>query len=119
MLELWYLCVLVSVVKQKLALLKIYRSTCNLLYLMSCKVDRSTGGRWEVAKEKAYSEVHLRLDAEEGENDLYRLDRQRAGNEGQQVRMIKDRTGNVPMSEESVFRRWEEYFEELMNEENE
>ncbi|KAK3507513.1 hypothetical protein QTP70_028066 [Hemibagrus guttatus] len=37
----------------------------------------------------------------------------------QQVRVIKDRDGRVLTSEESVQRRWKEYFEELMNEENE
>ena len=33
--------------------------------------------------------------------------------------MIKDAVGNVLPSEESVLRRWKEYFEELMNRENE
>ena len=33
--------------------------------------------------------------------------------------MIKDRDGNVPVSEESLLRRWKEYFEELMNKKNE
>ncbi|KAK3533240.1 hypothetical protein QTP70_013659 [Hemibagrus guttatus] len=57
----------------------------------------------------------------EGEKDLYRLARQRDrdGKDVQQVRVIKDRDGRVLTSEESVQRRWKEYFEELMNEENE
>ncbi|KAK3519500.1 hypothetical protein QTP70_032799, partial [Hemibagrus guttatus] len=45
------------------------------------------------AKQKAYDELYTRLDTREGKKDLY--------------------------SEESVQRRWKEYFEELMNEENE
>ncbi|KAK3556575.1 hypothetical protein QTP70_010770 [Hemibagrus guttatus] len=49
------------------------------------------------AKQKAYDEMYTRLDTREGEKDLYR----------------------VLTSEESVQRRWKEYFEELMNEENE
>ncbi|KAK3528365.1 hypothetical protein QTP86_034135 [Hemibagrus guttatus] len=49
------------------------------------------------AKQKAYEELYTRLDTREGEKDLYR----------------------VLTSEESVQRRWKEYFEELMNEENE
>ncbi|KAK3533866.1 hypothetical protein QTP70_032986 [Hemibagrus guttatus] len=55
--------------------------------------------KWEVskAKQKAYEELYTRLDTREGEKDLYR----------------------VLTSEESVQRRWKEYFEELMNEENE
>ncbi|KAK3524772.1 hypothetical protein QTP86_004217 [Hemibagrus guttatus] len=69
------------------------------------------------AKQKAYDELYTRLDTREGEKDLYRLARQRDrdGKDVQQVRVIKDRDG----SEESVQRRWKEYFEELMNEENE
>ena len=37
----------------------------------------------------------------------------------QQVRVMKGRHGNVLTSEESVLRRWKEYFEGLMTEENE
>ncbi|KAK3568688.1 hypothetical protein QTP86_013448 [Hemibagrus guttatus] len=73
------------------------------------------------AKQKAYDELYTRLDNREGEKDLYRLTRQRDrdGKDVQQVRVIKDRDGRVLTSEESVQRRWKEYFEELMNEENE
>ncbi|KAK3539783.1 hypothetical protein QTP70_013216 [Hemibagrus guttatus] len=73
------------------------------------------------AKQKAYDELYTRLDTREGERDLYRLARQRDrdGKDVQQVRVIKDRDGRVLSSEESVQRRWKEYFEELMNEENE
>ncbi|KAK3548620.1 hypothetical protein QTP70_015565, partial [Hemibagrus guttatus] len=73
------------------------------------------------AKQMAYDELYTRLDTREGEKDLYRLARQRDrdGKDVQQVRVIKDRDGSVLTSEESVQRRWKEYFEELMNEENE
>ncbi|KAK3566754.1 hypothetical protein QTP86_004437 [Hemibagrus guttatus] len=73
------------------------------------------------AKQKTYDELYTRLDTREGEKDLYRLARQRDrdGKDVQQVRVIKDRDGRVLTSEESVQRRWKEYFEELMNEENE
>ncbi|KAK3545695.1 hypothetical protein QTP70_011252 [Hemibagrus guttatus] len=73
------------------------------------------------AKQKAYDELYTRLDTRAGEKDLYRLARQRDrdGKDVQQVRVIKDRDGRVLTSEESVQRRWKEYFEELMNEENE
>ncbi|KAK3550749.1 hypothetical protein QTP70_004592 [Hemibagrus guttatus] len=73
------------------------------------------------AKQKAYDELYTRLDTREGEKDLYRLSRQRDrdGKDVQQVRVIKHRDGRVLTSEESVQRRWKEYFEELMNEENE
>ncbi|KAK3545483.1 hypothetical protein QTP70_007728 [Hemibagrus guttatus] len=73
------------------------------------------------AEQKAYDELYTRLDTRKGQKDLYRLARQRDrdGKDVQQVRVIKDRDGRVLTSEESVQRRWKEYFEELMNEENE
>ncbi|MCJ8749343.1 hypothetical protein PDJAM_G00175160 [Pangasius djambal] len=73
------------------------------------------------AKQEAYDELYTRLDTREGQKDLYRLARQRDrdGKDVQQVGVIKDRDGRVLTSEESIQRRWKEYFEELMNEKNE
>ncbi|KAG2459279.1 PKHN1 protein, partial [Polypterus senegalus] len=73
------------------------------------------------AKKKVYDEFYERLDTKDGEKDLYRLARQRdrAGKNVQQVRVIKDKDGNILTSEEGVLSRWEEYFDRLMNEENE
>ncbi|MCJ8728282.1 hypothetical protein PDJAM_G00002700 [Pangasius djambal] len=97
-------------------------------------MDRTEGNRQEYkelqrrvkrevskAKQEAYDELYTRLDTREGQKDLYRLARQRDRDEKdvQQVRVIKDRDGSMLTSEESVQRRWKEYFEELMNEENE
>ncbi|KAK3570013.1 hypothetical protein QTP86_009167 [Hemibagrus guttatus] len=70
------------------------------------------------AKQKAYDELYTRLDTREGEKDLYRLARQR-DRDGKDVQQVRVRDGRVLTSEESVQRRWKEYFEELMNEENE
>ena len=42
----------------------------------------------------------------------------RAGKDVQHVRVIKDENGNVMINSEAVLKRWEEYFEKLMNEEN-
>ncbi|KAK3543943.1 hypothetical protein QTP70_031851 [Hemibagrus guttatus] len=84
---------------------------------LQCRVKREVSK----AKQKAYDELYTRLETREGEKDLYRLARQRDrdGKDVQQVRVIKDRDGRVLTSEESVQRRWKEYFEELMNEEDE
>ncbi|XP_051793709.1 uncharacterized protein LOC127530597 [Acanthochromis polyacanthus] len=77
----------------------------------------------EVAKAKqgAYDDLYARLDSKEGETDLYRLTRQRDrdGKDVQQVRVIKDKDGSVLTGANSVMGRWKEYFEELMDEENE
>ncbi|KAE8288333.1 hypothetical protein D5F01_LYC12200 [Larimichthys crocea] len=79
--------------------------------------------RVEVAKAKqgAYDDLYARLDSKEAVTDLYRLARQRDrdGKDVQQSRMIKDRDGSVLTGASSVMGRWKEYFEELMNEENE
>ncbi|KAK3529639.1 hypothetical protein QTP70_032515 [Hemibagrus guttatus] len=82
------------------------------------KEDKET---WWWNEEVQDSVQRKRLDTREGEKDLYRLARQRDGDgkDVQQVRVIKHRDGRVLTSEESVQRRWKEYFEELMNEENE
>ena len=73
------------------------------------------------AKSKAYDELYEGLDTKEGEKTLYRLARQRhqAGKDVQQVRMMKDKDGNVTTDDESVLRMWKEYYMGLMNEENE
>ena len=72
------------------------------------------------AKSKTYDELYEELDTKEGEKTLYRLARQRhqAGKDVQQVRMMKDKDGNVMTDEERVLRIWKEYYMGLMNEEN-
>ena len=44
--------------------------------------------------------------------------RDRAGKDVQHVRVIKNENGNVMANSEAVLKRWKEYFEKLMNEEN-
>ncbi|XP_063845352.1 uncharacterized protein LOC135091542 [Scylla paramamosain] len=73
----------------------------------------------EVAK--AYEELYEKLNTKEKEKDLYRLARQRDrdGRDVQHVKMIKDADKNILTREENVLKRWKEYFEDLMNIENE
>ena len=73
-----------------------------------------------MAKGRAYDNLYARLETKEGEKELYRLARQRdrAGNDVQHVRVIKDKNGNVMVNSKAVLKRWKEYFEILMNEEN-
>ena len=80
-----------------------------------------------------------RLETKEGEKELYRLARQRdrARKDVQHVRVIKDENGGMLMvnleamvmvnsvnllmlmvNSEAVLKRWKEYFEKLMSEEN-
>ena len=73
-----------------------------------------------MAKGRAYDNLYERLETKEGKKELYRLARQRdrAGKDVQHVRVIKDENGNVMINPEAVLKRWKEYFEKLMNEEN-
>ena len=73
-----------------------------------------------MAKGCAYDNLYARLETKEGEKELYRLARQRnrAGKDVQHVRVIKDKNSNVIVNSEAVLKRWKEYFEKLMNEEN-
>ena len=73
-----------------------------------------------MAKGCVYDDLYARLVTKEGEKELYRLARQRdrAGKDVQHMRVIKDENGNVTVNSEAVLKRWKEYFEKLMNEEN-
>ena len=73
-----------------------------------------------MAKECAYDNLYARLETKEGEKELYRLARQRdrAGKDVQHVRLVKDENSNVMVNSEAVLKRWKEYFEKLMKEEN-
>ena len=73
-----------------------------------------------MAKGRAYDDLYARLETKECEKKLYRLARQgdRAGKDVQHVRVIKDENGNVMINSEAVLKRWKEYFEKSMNEEN-
>ena len=56
----------------------------------------------------------------EQKKELYRLARQRnrAGKDVQHVKVITDQNGNIMVNSGVVLKRWKEYFEKLMNEEN-
>ena len=73
-----------------------------------------------MVKGRAYNDLYARLETKEGEKKLYRLARQRdrAGKDVQHVRVMKDENDNVMVNSKAVLKRWKEYFEKLMNKEN-
>ena len=73
-----------------------------------------------MAQRRTYQDLCVRLETKEGEKELYGLARQRhrAGKDIQQVKVMKDENDNVMVNSEAVLKRWKEYFEKLMNEEN-
>ena len=44
--------------------------------------------------------------------------RNRQSKDVQQIRVIKNKTGEILMEEEQVKQRWKEYFDNLLNQEN-
>ena len=70
-----------------------------------------------MAKGSAYDDLYAGLETKKGEKELYRLARQRdrAGKDVQQVRVIKVENGNVMVNSEAVLERWKEYLEKLRN----
>ena len=73
-----------------------------------------------MAKRRGYEDLYARLETKEGEKEWCRLVRQRnrAGKHVQHVIVMKDENCNVMVSSEAVLKRWKEYFEKMMNEEN-
>ena len=74
--------------------------------------------RW---RRRAFDDLYARLETKEGEKEWYRFARQRgrAGKDVQHVRILKNENSNVIVSSEAVLKRWKEYFEKLINLENE
>ena len=72
-----------------------------------------------MAKRHVHGDLYARLETKKGE-ELYRLagQRDRAGKDVQHVRVLKDENGNEMVNSEAVLKRWKEYFEKLMNKEN-
>ena len=59
------------------------------------------------ARNKAYEELYEKLETKEGENELFKIAKQRnrQSKDVQQVRVIKSRTGEMLMEEERVKQR--------------
>ena len=69
---------------------------------------------------KAYEELHEKLETKEGENEVFKIAKQRnrQSKDVQQVRLIKSKTGEILMEEEKAKQRCKEYFDNLLNNEN-
>ena len=87
---------------------------------MAYKTARKQAKREVVkARNKAYEELYKKLETKEGENEMFKIvkQRNRQSKDVQQVRVIKSKTGQILM-EEKVKQRWKEYFDNLLNQEN-
>ncbi|XP_066965751.1 uncharacterized protein [Macrobrachium rosenbergii] len=72
------------------------------------------------AKAKAYDDVYNELGTKEGLNKMIKLSKARNKNTKDitHIKQIKDQDGVVLRKEEDIMKRWKEYFEQLLNEEN-
>ena len=72
------------------------------------------------ARNKSYEELYEKLETNNRENELFKIAKQRnkQSNDVYQVRVIKSKTGKMPMEEETVKQGWKEYFDNLLNQEN-
>lgn len=73
------------------------------------------------AKDKAYKEWYDKLGTKEGENMIYRVTKQRHQKKKDitEILVIKDLEGKVLTEEAKIKERWREYFNKLLNTENE
>ena len=83
--------------------------------------ERYTRRRIGIAIRQVAEELNERLETRDGEKDIYRIAnfRKRQRQDVGQVCVIKDRDGNILHRDEDIKRRWKEYFEQLLNNENE
>ena len=95
---------------------KIIDENTKKIYKKKSKAKKAVA----MAKGRVYDDLYARLETKEGEKELYRSARQRdrAGKDVQHVRVINDKNSNVMVNLEAVLERRKEYFEKLMNEEN-
>ena len=73
------------------------------------------------AKAQAYENMYTELETKEGQNKIFKLAkaRNKSTKDVTHIKQIKDRDGTVLRREEDILKRWKEYFERLLNEENE
>ncbi|XP_064116697.1 uncharacterized protein LOC135222539 [Macrobrachium nipponense] len=71
-----------------------------------------------IAKDIAYDQLYKELDTKEGQGKIFKLAHMRNKNTKgiTHIRQIKDKDGSVLRNERDIIRRWEEYFESLLNE---
>ncbi|CAK1599498.1 unnamed protein product [Parnassius mnemosyne] len=74
-----------------------------------------------ICRAEAHDKLYRSLESPEGQKRLFQIARarERNGRDVSHVKCIKDDSGRILTDDESIKKRWKEYFEKLMNEENE
>ena len=73
------------------------------------------------AKREASEEFGRMVDSEEGRQNLFKIAKKMVRNNKENIggRCLKDNVGKIISGEENLKKRWKEYMEKLLNEENE
>ena len=73
-----------------------------------------------IAKSEAYDNLYDELDTKEGQGKIFNLAKQRnkSTKDITHIKQMKDGEGNVLRDEREILKRWKDYFEQLLNEEN-
>ena len=96
-----------------------YRSAVNI---KSYKVAKKTAKRAvSEAKGRAYDDLYRRLSTKEREKDVYKIARiwERKTRDLNQVKCIKDEMDQLLVKGQDIKQRWQRYFDNLFNGENE
>ena len=74
-----------------------------------------------IARNNVHDQLYQDLDAKEGQGKIFSLAKMRnkSTKDITHIRQIKDRDGKVLRKERDIIKRWKDYFEDLLNEENE
>ncbi|KAK3895134.1 hypothetical protein Pcinc_001149 [Petrolisthes cinctipes] len=74
-----------------------------------------------IAKAEAYDQLYNELETKEGQGKIFRLAKQRnkSTRDITHIRQMKDENGKVIRKESDIVERWKQYFEHLLNKENE
>ena len=76
--------------------------------------------KWQRQETRHMRNCTKKLETKERENEVFKIAKQRnrQSKDVQQVRVIKNKTGEILMEEERVKQRWKQYFDKLLNHEN-
>ena len=84
------------------------------------KAKKKTKRTVAKVKNEAFPELYKRLETKEAVNEVFRIAKQRNknGQDVQQVKAVKSEYGEVLVEQQRVQQRWKEYFEDLLNQES-
>ncbi|KAK3895133.1 hypothetical protein Pcinc_001148 [Petrolisthes cinctipes] len=95
------------------------REEADRVAYKQCNKDAKTAVA--IAKAEAYDQLYNELETKEGQGKIFRLAKQRnkSTRDITHIRQMKDENGKVIRKESDIVERWKQYFEHLLNKENE